>query len=136
MAFAQELCRRRVACDGAAANLRDRFLSGPARPHRRQRRHDTGIGIEPAQRIGVPAFRAARVEQKIVKVPEHEIVVALGQSQAAVASSVDLEKDLAIDQQSEKLEPGKTVLPAQPPDLLRRRQHGEGGRDLRIADLE
>ena len=38
--------------------------------------------IEPAQRVGVPAFRAARVEQKIVKIPENEIVVALGRSQA------------------------------------------------------
>ena len=52
----------------------------------------------------MPAFRAARVEQKIVKVPKNEVVVALGLSQAA-ASSVDLEKDLAIHQQSEKLDP-------------------------------
>ena len=64
-----------------------------------------GIGINSAQRVGVPAFRAARVEQKIVKVPENEVVVTLGRSQAAVAGGVDLEKDLAIDQQGEKLEP-------------------------------
>ena len=112
------------------------FLSGPAGPHRRQRRHDAGIGINAAQRVGVSAFRAARVEQKIVKVPENEVVVTLGRSQPAVAGSVDLEKDLAIDQQSEKLDPRKTVLPAQPFDLLRCRQHGQGGRNLRIANLE
>ena len=56
------------------------------------------------------AFRAARVEQEIVKIPENEIVVALVRPQAAVAGSVDLEQDLAIDQQGEQLEPRKTVL--------------------------
>ena len=84
----------------------------------------------------MPAFRAARVEQKIVKVPENEVVVALGRSEAAVAGGVDLEKDLAIHQQGEKLDPGKTVLPTEPFDLLRCRQYGDGGRNLRIANLE
>ena len=84
----------------------------------------------------MPAFRAARVEQEIVKVPKHEVVVALGGAQAAVAGGVDLEKDLAIHQQGEKLESRKTVLPAELFDLLRCGQHGEGGRNLRIADPE
>ncbi len=92
--------------------------------------------INSAQRIGVSAFRAARVEQKIVKVPKNEVVVALRRSQATVAGGVDLEEDLAIHQQGEKLEPRKTVLPAEPFDLLGCRQHGDGGRNLRIANPE
>ena len=52
------------------------------------------------------------------------------------ASSVDLEKDLAIEEQGEKLEPRKIVLPAQLFDVLRRRQHGQDGGNLRIADFE
>ena len=112
------------------------FPSGPAGPHRRQRRNDASIRINSAQRVGVPAFRAARVEQKIVKVPKDEVVVALGRSKAAFAGNVDLEKDLAIHQQSEKLDPRKTLLPAELFDLLRRGEHGEGGRNLRIANFE
>ena len=84
----------------------------------------------------MPAFRAARVEQKIVKIPKNEIVIALGRSKAAAASSVDLEKDLAIEEQGEKLEPRKIVLPTQLFDVLRRRQHGQDGGNLRIADFE
>ena len=56
--------------------------------------------------------------------------------QVAVAGGIDLEQDLAIHQQGEKLDPGKAILPAEPSDLLRRGQHGEGGRNLRIADPE
>ena len=111
------------------------LLAGPAGPHRRQRRNDAGKGIDAAERIGVPAFRAARVEEKIVKVPKDEVVVALRRPQP-VAGGVDLEKDLAIQQQSEKLDAGKSFLPAQLLDLLRRRQHGQSSGDLRIADLE
>ena len=77
------------------------------------------IRINSAQRIGVPTFRAARVEQKIVKVPKNEAVVTLGQSKPTFASGVDLEKDLAIEEQGEKLDPWKTVLPTQLFDLLR-----------------
>ncbi len=92
--------------------------------------------INSAKRVGVSAFGAARVEQKIVKVPKNEVVVALRRPQAVAASGVDLEKDLAIQQQSEKLDPRKTVLPTQLFDLLRRGQHGQDGRNLRIADFE
>ena len=137
MTFMQELCDRRDCLRMRGRELAQiDFLSGPAGPHRRQRRHDTRIWINPAQRVGVPAFRAARVEQKIVKVPKNEVVVTLGRSEAAVASGVDLEKDLAIHQQGEKLDPRKTVLPTEPFDLLRCRQYGDGGRDLRIANFE
>src|ERR1022692_1103052 len=72
------------------------FLSGPRGPHGRYRRNEPGIRINSAQRVGVPAFRAARVENEIVKVPQNEVVVTLGRSEAIVASSVGLEKDLAI----------------------------------------
>ena len=76
------------------------------------------------------------MEQQIVKVPENEVSVALGGSQVAVFGGIDPEEDLAIRQQGEKLDPGKAVLPAQSPDALRRGQHGERGRDLRIANPE
>ena len=105
-------------------------------PHRRWRLDDADIRISAAQRIGVPALRAARVENKIVKIPKNEIVVALGRAKALVAGRTDLEKDLAVDEQGEKLEPRKPGLPAQLPDLLRRGQRGQGGRNLRIANLE
>ena len=81
------------------------------------------------------ALGAARVEQKIVEIPQHEGVVALGRPQA-IAVGVDLEKDLAVDEEREKLEPWKTLLPAELFDLLRRGQQGQSSRDLRIADFE
>ena len=84
----------------------------------------------------MPALGAARVEQKIVKVPKNEVIVALGRSEAIVAGSAGLEKDLAVDEQGEKLDPRKTGLPAELSDLLRCRQHSQGGRDLRIANFE
>ena len=99
-------------------------------------RHHAGIGIDAAYRVGVPAFRAARVKQEVVKVPEHEVVVALVGPQPAVAGRVELEQNSAFDQQGEQLDPGKAVLPAEPLERLRRRQHGEGGGNLRIADPE
>ena len=72
---------------------------------------------------------------KIVKVPQHEGIVALGRPQAT-AGSVNLEKDLAVDEECEKLKPWKTLLPAELFDLLWRGQQGQGGRDLRIAEFE
>jgi hypothetical protein len=59
----------------------------------------------------VSAFRAARVEHKIVKIPKNEVAVTLGRPEATAASGVDLEKDLAIHQQGEKLKSGKIVPP-------------------------
>src|SRR5580704_8812713 len=92
--------------------------------------------IGSTERISVPTFRAARVEEKIMKVPKSEAVVTLGQSKPTFASSADLEKDLAMEEQGEKLDPWKTLPLAQVFDLLRGREDGDGGRDLRIANLE
>jgi hypothetical protein len=120
MTFAQQLCHRRRCLGLRRRDLAQiDCLSRPARPHRWERSHDARIGINPAQRIGVPALRAARVEQEIVKVPEQEVVVALGCSQPTVASRLDLEQDLAIHQQGEKLDPRKTVQPTELLDLSR-----------------
>ena len=94
------------------------------------------MGIKPAQRVGLPAFRAVGMEQKIVKVPENEVVVAFRRPKAVAAGRVDFEKNLAVHQQGKKLKPRKAVLPPQPADFLRCRQRGDGGRDVRIAKFE
>ena len=80
------------------------------------------------------ALGAAGVEQEIVKVPQHKGAVAFVRPQAVVG--VGLEKDLAVDQQSEKLEPRKTRWRTKVFDLLRRDQQSQSSRDLRIADFE
>jgi hypothetical protein len=82
----------------------------------------------------VPAFRAARVEQKIVKVPKHKVIGTLVRPKATVTEIVDLEKDLAIHQQSKKLP--LENHPAGAAALLRYRQHGDDGCNLRIANPE
>src|ERR1700686_131410 len=81
----------------------------------------------------MPSLRAVGVEQQIVKIPEHEVIVALGRSQAIAFGSLDLEKNLAVDQQCEKLSSGKAGLPPKRADFLWRGQQSEGGGDLRIA---
>ena len=71
-----------------------------------------------------------------MKVPKSEAVVTLSESQPAFATGADLEKDLAIQEQREKLDPRKTFLLTQRFDLLRGREHGDGRRNLRIADFK
>src|SRR5262249_61411600 len=120
MRFTQALRRRPrglLFCGRGLAQIDP--LSGPAGPPRGRRGHDARIRIDSAQRIGVSAFRAARVKKEIVKVPENEVVVPLGRPRPTVAGGVDAEQDLAIHQQGEKLNPGKAVLPTEPSDLLR-----------------
>ena len=112
------------------------FLSGPRWPYRWGWSHDAGKMIDAAQRVGVSALRAARVEQKIVKIPKNEVVITLGCSKAIFVRHVDLESDLTIHQQSEKVDARKTVLPTEMFDLLRYSQYGDGGRNLRIANFE
>src|SRR5580698_9837374 len=117
MTLAQKLRGRRQRLHGYGRDFAQiDLLSGPRRAHRRQWRDRVRIGIGPSQRIGMPALGAARVEHKIVKVPQHEGVVALGRPQA-IAAGVDREKDLAIDEEREKLEPWKTLLPTELFDL-------------------
>ncbi len=61
-------------------------------------------------------FRAARVEQKIMKVPKHEVVIALVLSEYAVAITLNLEQDLTIHQNGKELDACKTSLAAEPFD--------------------
>jgi hypothetical protein len=51
-------------------------------------------------------------------------------------SGIDLEQNLAVDQQCEELEAGKRVLPTQLLDRLRRGERGERGCNPCIANLE
>src|ERR1700722_8560521 len=68
MTFMQQLCDRRNDFRRRCRKLAQvDFLSGPAGPHRGWRRYDAGVWIKSAQRVGLPAFRAVGVEQKIVK---------------------------------------------------------------------
>src|ERR1700733_801820 len=71
-----------------------------------------------------------------MKVPKDEAVVTLGHSKPRFATSADLEKDLAIQEQREKLDPRKTFQLTQRFDLLRGREPGDGRGNLRIADFE
>ena len=83
----------------------------------------------------MPAFRAAGVEQKIVEVPEHEMLVAFGRAQGLLPGS-DLEKDFAVEKQRQKLDAWEAVGPAELFDLLRRGERGQRGCDRRIANPE
>ena len=47
----------------------------------------------------MPALRAARMEQQIVKIPKNKIVITLGSTETGIfACGIYLEKDLAIHQ--------------------------------------
>ena len=63
-----------------------------------------------------------------MEVPKDEAVVTLGHSKPTFAST-DLEKDLAIQEQREKLDPRKTFLLTQRLNLPRGREHGDGRRN-------
>ena len=81
----------------------------------------------------MPPFAAARMEQKIVKIPKHELIVTLDPAEAAIATGLDLENNLAVNEQGEELNFGKNILSTQLRDLMRRRKNGQSGRDVRIA---
>ena len=70
-----------------------------------------------------------------MKVPKDEAVATLGHSKPTFAST-DLEKDLAIEEQGEKLDAWKTLPPTQLFDLPRGGEHRDGGGNLRITNLE
>src|SRR5262249_31196114 len=135
MPLPQQLCRARKRW-----RMRDLaqidFLSGPTRSYRRRRRYRAPIGINSAQRIGMSTFAAARVEQEIVKIPEHELIVALRPTWSPPTRGVDLEQDSAIQQQAEKREPRKAVLSSQLFDGSRHGQRGDSGSDGRSANPE
>ncbi len=136
MPFPQELCDRRELRIRRRERAQIDFLSGPARPHRRQRRDDVRHRDKrrPAGwRAGLPCCARGTGDR--------ESPTVRGRRRPRPAAGrcrrrVDLEQDLAIHQQGEEFEPGKTVLPPQLFDLLRRGEPGQRGRDLRIADLE
>src|ERR1700722_19805651 len=71
-----------------------------------------------------------------MKVPKSEVVVTLGQSKPTFATGANLEKDLAIEEQREKLDARKTFLLTQRFYLPRGGERGDGRRNLRIADFE
>ncbi len=88
------------------------------------RSDDVHIRIERACWIGMAAFRGASMKQKIVKVPKNNVFVSFGCSKTPVVGSIDFDKDLAIREQGEKLDPGKSVVPAESFDWLRCGQDG------------
>src|SRR5690348_15132098 len=111
MALPQQLRHRRLR---RRLELAERDpVSRPARPLCGRRRDQSGVRIEAAKRIGLPAFGRAGVEDEIVKVPEHEIVVTLLRAQAIAGYGIERQQDLAIGEQGEKLEPGETALALQ-----------------------
>ena len=81
----------------------------------------------------MPPFRAARMKEQIVKIPQNEIVIALGWPEATVAGAFELDKDFAINQERKKLKSG---IVAQPFDFSWCREPGQSSRNLRIADFE
>ena len=74
------------------------------------------------------------MEQQIVKIPQHEIVIAFVGAKAIAVAGLYPEKDLAIQQQRENLGTGKAVLPSELVDGLRRRQQREGCGNFRVTN--
>ena len=135
MPFTQEVCERRGRTRGCGVAQID-FLSGPGRPNRWRRGNETGVGVQSAERIGLPSLRAARVEYKVVKVPEDEIITALGRSKILDVLAFDLEEDIAIQQQGEQFDTRKTWRLPELAYLLRRRQNRQAGCNVGIANSE
>ena len=135
MAFAQQLREAGVRLRGgefAQVNL----AAGPGRTHRRRRRNDAGIGESGADRIGLPTLRAPRVKHQIVEIPEYEVAVAFVHPQAFSVFRIELEQDLAVQQQFEQMEGGGSHLLVELADLPRLRQRSKGGGDGGIANPE
>ena len=81
-------------------------------------------------------LRTARVEEKIVKVPQDEISIAFVGPKAGTAAGVDLEKNSTIDQKAEKLHTGRSIQGLQLSDLSRSCEEEKGGRNFRVVDPE
>src|SRR5262245_7058124 len=135
MPVTEELCGRRSRLRASVgAPLKVDLFTGPAWPDRRQRRNDIHIGVSSARGIGVPAFSAACVEEKVMEVPKSQVVVALVASEALLAGGIPLEQNLAIHQQGEKIKSDASIPSTIGSDLLRRGQAGDCRHDLRIGN--
>ena len=82
----------------------------------------------------MPAFGRARVEQEIVKVPQHEVVVSFRPAQIARPRGIDAEQDAAVGEQREQRVADAALCPAERLDRLRRDEPRDAGRDLRVAN--
>ena len=82
----------------------------------------------------MPAFGRARVEQEIVKVPQHEVVVSLRRAQIARTRGIDAEQDAAVDEEREQRVADASLCAAERLDRLRRDEPRNAGRDLRVAN--
>ena len=66
--------------------------------------HGGRIGKRTANRIGLTALRAPGVEHEIMEIPEDQIAIALILPKAVAAFRIELEQELALQQQFEQLE--------------------------------
>src|SRR6185369_15558168 len=80
------------------------------------------------------ALRAPRVKHEIMEIPENKIAVAFIHPKAVAAVRIELEQELAIQQQFEQFEVEGGRVAAKPADLLRPRQRSEGGGNGGIAN--
>src|SRR4051812_25277577 len=80
------------------------------------------------------ALGAPRMKQKIMEIPENKIAVAFIHSKAVAAFRIELEQELAVQQQFEQIEVEGGRVAAKPADLLRLRQRSEGGGNGGIAN--
>ena len=83
------------------------------------------MGKYPAHGVGMPSFRASRMEQKIVEVPKSQIVTAFDEPGILSTGRIRLQKQLAVRENGENVNPRKPFLLPELPDLLRGREHGD-----------
>src|SRR5439155_24994644 len=118
MAVAQQPCEGRDRVRGEEFAQVD-LLAGPGRTHRGQRWSNARIGEGAANRIGLAALRAPRVKHEVMEIPENKIAVAFIHPKAVAAVRIELEQELAIQQQFEQIEVEGGHLAAKPADLVR-----------------
>ena len=133
MAFAQQLCEGRDRIRGGELAQVD-LLAGPGRTHRGQRWNDVRIPEGAAKWIGLPALGTPRVKHEIVEIPENEIPIAFIHPKAVAAFRIELEQELAIQQQFEQIEVEGGRVAAKPANPVRPRQRSEGGGNGGIAN--
>ncbi len=69
-----------------------------------------------------------------MEIPENEIAVAFIHPKAVAAFRIELEQELAVQQQFEQIEVEGGRVAAKPADLLRLREHSEHGGNAGIAN--